>query len=682
MFPGDLGMEGNLDRNSLCLFGRLRPLEIPASAAVPQLINYQGRVAVGGVNFDGTGQFKFALVDGGVDLSEQATATAVNTSGFITSVNVDNGGAGYVVAPAVGFSGGGGAGAAAHAVVSSGVVTGIVVDNPGSGYVSAPAVIIDPPPAGSLYITYWSNDGTSTAGSEPADAVDLSVAKGLYSVLLGDATLANMSTVPSTVFTNENVHLRVWFDDGSNGSQLLTPDQRIAAVGYAMMAGEAQTVPDGAITSAKLASGAVGSAQLASGAVGSTHLASGAVTDALNAEGQGGVAGGAIILSATENTALLNAGYVRIGATAIAGGWLERESDTAPAARRYHTAVWTGSEMIVWGGYNGSYLNTGGRYDPAANSWTETPTTWAPVARINHKAVWTGSEMIVWGGSSGSPVNTGGRYDPVANSWTATTTASAPAARRYHTAIWTGSEMIVWGGLGSLNTGGRYDPAANSWTATTTNSAPTGRYDHTAVWTGSEMIVWGGNGYLNTGGRYDPAINTWTATTTTVAPDGRRDHTAVWTGSEMIVWGGYDGSYLNTGGHYDPTLDSWTAAPTTVVLDGRRDHTAVWTGSEMIVWGGKNISTDLNTGGRYDPVANRWITTEITTSVPDGRRDHTAVWTGSEMIVWGGYTTSGVGYLNDIWSYTPGKTLILYQWPGVGLWKETWRGTRYVCLAG
>ena len=32
-------------------------------AQVPQLINYQGRVAVGTVNFDGSGQFKFALMN-------------------------------------------------------------------------------------------------------------------------------------------------------------------------------------------------------------------------------------------------------------------------------------------------------------------------------------------------------------------------------------------------------------------------------------------------------------------------------------------------------------------------------------------------------------------------------------------------------------------------------------------
>ena len=58
----------------------------------------------------------------------------------------------------------------------------------------------------------------------------LSVAQGLYSVQLGDAALPNMGAVPTTVFSNPDVRLRVWFNDGVNGSQLLTPDQRITSV--------------------------------------------------------------------------------------------------------------------------------------------------------------------------------------------------------------------------------------------------------------------------------------------------------------------------------------------------------------------------------------------------------------------------------------------------------------------
>src|SRR5437899_1779232 len=82
--------------------------------------------------------------------------------------------------------------------------------------------------------------------------------------------------------------------------------------------------------------------------------------------------------------------------------------------------------------------------------------TWAaivvnvPSGRSGHTAVWTGSEMIVWGGSGHEEgvggINTGWRYNPATDSWTATTRVNAPSARRQHTAVWTGSEMIVWGG--------------------------------------------------------------------------------------------------------------------------------------------------------------------------------------------------------------------------------------------
>ena len=261
-----------------------------------------------------------------------------------------------------------------------------------------------------------------------------------------------------------------------------------------------------------------------------------------------------------------------------------------PERRDLHTAVWTGSEMIVWGGYStsiGGYLNTGGRYDPATDSWTSM-STYAPEARDQHTAVWTGSEMIVWGGTNyddftgdGGPLNTGGRYNPATDSWTGTSTTNAPGARYDHTAVWTGSEMIAWGGYGDTgNTGGRYDPATDSWTPTSTTNAPESRGVHTAVWTGSEMIVWGGfrgsSPYnpVNTGGRYDPSTDSWTATSTTNAPESRGLHTAVWTGSEMIVWGGSNNHFpynpVNTGARYDPATDSWTATSTTNAPEGSR----------------------------------------------------------------------------------------------------------------
>ena len=304
--------------------------------------------------------------------------------------------------------------------------------------------------------------------------------------------------------------------------------------------------------------------------------------------------------------------------------WTATSTTNAPAARASHTAVWTGSEMIVWGGYGGSYLNTGGRYDPSTDSWTAISTTNAPTPRGGNTAVWTGREMIVWGGDDGLSLNTGGRYNPATDDWTPTSTINAPIGRIFHTAVWSSSEMIVWAGWNEveLSSGGRYNPSTDSWTATSTTNAPAARFDHTAVWTGSEMIVWGGwNGSnsFNTGGRYNPGTDGWTAISTTNAPTVRYDHTAVWSGNEMIVWGGRNaGNYFNTGGKYNPSTDNWAATSTTNAPSGRFSHTAVWTDSDMIVWGGTNMQKQFNTGGRYNPGTDNWTDTS-TSNAPERR---------------------------------------------------------------
>src|SRR5439155_192379 len=85
----------------------------------------------------------------------------------------------------------------------------------------------------------------------------------------------------------------------------------------------------------------------------------------LQAGGQSAVAGGGLVLSQTENnSSLINAGYVKIGATQVGDVWQERTNGTPPVGRWQHTAVWTGSEMIIWGGRNdNSLLNDGGRQE-------------------------------------------------------------------------------------------------------------------------------------------------------------------------------------------------------------------------------------------------------------------------------------------------------------------------------
>jgi len=333
--------------------------------------------------------------------------------------------------------------------------------------------------------------------------------------------------------------------------------------------------------------------------------------------------------------------------------WTPTATTGVPFARAQHSAVWTGTEMIVWGGcYGGECVietASGGRYDPAADSWVPTSGATSPDRRRRHSAVWTGSELIIWGGQSGSEYRTGKRYDPATDHWTSVNWFTV-RPRSWHTTVWTGTEMIVWGGTvrmqGSPNTGDRYDPQTDTWTPTSVTGAPAGRIGHTAVWTGTEMIIWGGNGgtSFDTGGRYDPAADTWTATTTANAPSARLDHTAVWTGDGMIVWGGRSefapsgSSGLETGGRYDPAADTWTATTTANAPSARLYHATVWSGAEMIVWGGENVGVALGDGARYRPATDVW-TPVSAASAPDPRTGHTGVWSGAEMIVWGGEGT-------------------------------------------
>jgi N-acetylneuraminic acid mutarotase len=108
--------------------------------------------------------------------------------------------------------------------------------------------------------------------------------------------------------------------------------------------------------------------------------------------------------------------------------------------------------MIIWGGNGATYLNDGGVYNPGVDLWVAVTLTGAPAPRIGHTAIWRGSEMIVWGGFTSSSVfNDGARLNPFANAWTSVSINAGPSGRSDHTAVWTGTEMIVFGGSGPKN---------------------------------------------------------------------------------------------------------------------------------------------------------------------------------------------------------------------------------------
>jgi N-acetylneuraminic acid mutarotase len=354
-------------------------------------------------------------------------------------------------------------------------------------------------------------------------------------------------------------------------------------------------------------------------------------------------------------------------------------TEGAPQGRENHTGVWTGNELVVWGGItrNGE-SNTGGIYDHVLDRWRAVSTTNAPQARFGHTAVWSGTKMLVWGGAirqgrRGQTVlhyANGGMFDPARNEWQNIASQGAPKARFLHTATWTGRAMAIVGGARQvsenrfeyLGDGHLFDPTQNSWSQMSTEGAPTARFNHTALWTGevsNQLIVWGGqtvhkNGQAELsrdGAVFDLNTKRWRSMSTVNAPDPRYLHTAIWTGSHMIVWGGVGYhptgySRLNHGAIYHLESDQWQALNHTTAPVARDGHIAVWTGSHMLIFGGKNpvaiepeetgYSVDhYQAVGLFDPKKNEW-STPVFNDVWMDRRFPAGIWTGHELVVWGG----------------------------------------------
>ena len=361
------------------------------------------------------------------------------------------------------------------------------------------------------------------------------------------------------------------------------------------------------------------------------------------------VATDGVVSSRTPNdSGLILQGYEMFASTPAAA-WTNGTTIDQPHSRYGHSTVWTGTEMIVWGGNidPGVYATTGGRYSVANDQWTTVSTILAPPGRTDHVAVWTGTEMLIWGGFNASGFqDTGGRYLPGLQQWRSLSTQNAPTGRREHVAIWNGSRLVVFGGrdgTGYLNDGGVYDPAADTWGNLNTNNAPAARGNATAIWTESQMVVWGGHGQageLNTGGRFTMDSQgrplTWQTLSTVGAPTAREDHIAVWTGSRMLVWGGKrSGIPLGDGASYDPSTDSWTPISSTNAPSARNVHTGIWSGTELLIWGGEGADGTLADGAAYNPVSDTWR--NLTTGgSPIARSGAGAIWSGSELVVFGG----------------------------------------------
>ena len=119
--------------------------------------------------------------------------------------------------------------------------------------------------------------------------------------------------------------------------------------------------------------------------------------------------------------------------------------------------------MIVWGGDTASgQTDTGSIYNPSTDTWSATPLTDAPTGRNEHTAIWTGTEMIVWGGrtSSSTVTDTGSSllYESVPP------TNNLPLSNAGADQSVDELTLVTLDGTGSTDTDS--DPITYSWTQT------------------------------------------------------------------------------------------------------------------------------------------------------------------------------------------------------------------------
>ncbi|MCX7996206.1 MAG: LamG domain-containing protein [Patescibacteria group bacterium] len=387
----------------------------------------------------------------------------------------------------------------------------------------------------------------------------------------------------------------------------------------------------------------------------------------------------------------------------IRASWRPISNVNAPVDRAGASFVWTGRYVIVWGGVlmdsQRTRLNTGAIYDTQTDTWRPMSTTNAPAPRYDHSSVWTGTEMIVWGGmgQNFSPFNTGGRYILDQDRWLPLAGCSdqhiegrspcenAPHGRTGHSAQWINGEMVIWGGKFwqtrsqevYLNTGAAYNPTTDRWSEILSEGAPAPRAGHLSARVLDEMVVF--QGFATVGGLVDaeppvaggalykhatnPSERGWRPLTFRTSPaeipnPQTRYVITEWKNSsgENIGFILYSPSRPEFSRMYNLVKSEWytmgmpgfdnfesPVAPPEVHRRSYGGVTGVWAENDVIYWGtsaSEPINQTTSIGSVFRPSTGEWFVLNYR-DPPPRRSYHYAVWIGSGMLIWGGQGGTG-----------------------------------------
>ena len=316
------------------------------------------------------------------------------------------------------------------------------------------------------------------------------------------------------------------------------------------------------------------------------------------------------------------------------GSW--RQVPAAPlAARGGHAMVWSGDEVLVWGGFDwyGRPLTDGAAFDPEAGVWSMLPENTAHNAAV--AAVWTGRHMVTV-----SPTETY-RFEPSDRVWRRAPALPVPDGHRLTDVMGAGSSVVavteprVRDGSAAVFV---LEDAADRWRRLPDPPLPVS----------SGHVVLADDEKVHILGR--PVEDAQTASATlrisqdnprwkpTGAPPGLEDRLL-----RKLVGAAHDGIVLwgasgDGGDNYAAVRDDdgWRRLdpgplPTTWAAD------SIWMGDRLLVW-----DRLANRGMTLDPTSNRW--TPLSRPPVAAQLPRPAVWTGSSLFVWGAFGAGGAMY--------------------------------------
>jgi len=422
-------------------------------------------------------------------------------------------------------------------------------------------------------VTYWSNDGNSVAGLEPQASVAVSVNGGLYSILLGNTAHQGMGAINPQVFSQHaDAKLRVWFSDGLNGFQQLSPDRPFASVPYAFSAGTAQSafIADGSINKSMLGGDVIADLNATIG----VNRLSAEVAEKLDRN------------TTTNNYNAPSVGSllaVPYGSTAPAGYSLYQSgepkkliwAEKAPLSEG--RGIFDGIDVIDGKIYASGSGGTVERYSILTNTWESI----SPMSSVRYTVAFTvlNQKLYAIGGVlNGVSLASVEIFDPTSETWSVG--VELPAGVNRCEAITVNGKVYVVGGWdpNSQNTNKVYcfDPSTNIWSSK--QDMPTARHGHQLVW--FEDRIWaigGSNGSSNLRKveSFNPVTNTWREE---ASLEVARHWPTAWVAENRVYVGGGWNPWLDSIESYNPNSSTWELSDTlpenkgfsgSVVADGK-----------------------------------------------------------------------------------------------------------------